>query len=61
MPRGRKRVVEMTASDIKARIESNTAKIDELTNEIKSLKVENKNPEHSLRNEKANYILIIEK
>lgn len=43
MPRGRKRVVEMTASDIKAKIESNNAKIDELTNEIKSLKVENKN------------------
>lgn len=43
MPRGRKRVVEMTASDIKARIESNTAKIDELTNEIKSMKLENKN------------------
>ena len=35
MPRGRKRVVEMTASDIKARIESNTAKIDELTKESK--------------------------
>lgn len=43
MPRGRKRVVEMTASDIKAKIESNNAKIDELTNEIKSLRVENKN------------------
>lgn len=43
MPRGRKRVVEMSAADIKAKIESNNAKIDELTNEIKSLRVENKN------------------
>lgn len=43
MPRGRKRVVEMSVADIKAKIESNTAKIDEFTNEIKTLRVENKN------------------
>lgn len=43
MPRGRKRVVEMSAADIKAKIESNNAKIDEFTNDIKALRVENKN------------------
>ena len=43
MPRGRKRVVEMSAADIKVKIESNTDRIDELTNEIKTLKLENKN------------------
>ena len=43
MPRGRKRVVEMSSVDIKAKIESNTTKIDELTNEIKAIKLDNKN------------------
>ena len=43
MTRGRKRVVEMSSAEIKAKIESNTLKIDDLTNEIKNLKLENKN------------------
>lgn len=42
MPRGKRRVVEMSTEDIRAKIESNSAKISDLTNEIKSLKVENK-------------------
>lgn len=42
MPRGKRRVVEMSAADIRAKIESNSAKISDLTNEIKSLKLENK-------------------
>lgn len=43
MARGRKRIVEMSSVDIKAKIESNSAKIEELTGEIKSLRLENKN------------------
>lgn len=43
MARGRKRIVEMSSADIKAKIESNSAKIEELTGEIKSLRLENKN------------------
>lgn len=42
MPRGKRRVVEMSAEDIRAKIELNSAKISDLTNEIKSLKLENK-------------------
>ena len=48
MPRGRKRCVELTAEEIKAKIASNTNEIEELTTKIKALKLENKSLQKDL-------------
>ena len=48
MPRGRKRCVELTSEEIKAKIESNTNAIEELTEKIKALKLENKSLQKDL-------------
>ena len=48
MPRGRRRIVELTAEEIKAKIASNTNEIEELTTKIKALKLENKSLQKDL-------------
>lgn len=42
MPRGKKRVVTITAEEIKAKIEENNKTIESLTGQIKSIRTENK-------------------
>ena len=42
MSRGKRRIVNLTSEEIKAKIESNTKSIDELSVQIKNLKLENK-------------------
>lgn len=42
MPRGKRRTVSMTAADIKAKIEQNNKTIEELTSQIKAIRLENK-------------------
>ena len=48
MPRGRRRIVELTSEEIKAKIASNTNEIEELTTKIKALKLENKSLQKDL-------------
>ena len=48
MPRGRKRCVEITSEEIKAKIASNTNEIEELTAKIKELRLENKSLQKDL-------------
>ena len=48
MPRGRKRCVELTSEEIKAKITSNTNEIEELTTRIKTLRLENKSLQKDL-------------
>lgn len=42
MPRGKKRVVTITAEEIKAKIEENNKTIESLTEQIKAIRTENK-------------------
>lgn len=42
MPRGRRRVVTITAEEIKAKIEENNKTIESLTEQIKAIRLENK-------------------
>ena len=48
MPRGKRRIVELTSEEIKAKIASNTNEIEELTTKIKALKLENKSLQKNL-------------
>lgn len=48
MPRGKRRIVELTSEEIKAKITSNTNEIEELTTKIKALKLENKSLQKDL-------------
>lgn len=48
MPRGKRRIVELTSEEIKAKITSNTNEIEELTTRIKALKLENKSLQKDL-------------
>ena len=48
MPRGKRRIVELTSEEIKAKIASNTNEIEELTTKIKALKLENKSLQKDL-------------
>ena len=42
MPRGKRRVVTITAEEIKAKIEENNKTIESLTEQIKAIRLENK-------------------
>lgn len=42
MPRGKRRVVTITAEEIKAKIEENNKTIESLTEQIKAIRAENK-------------------
>lgn len=48
MPRGKRRIVELTSEEIKAKITSNTNEIEELTTRIKTLRLENKSLQKDL-------------
>lgn len=48
MSRGKKRIVELTSEEIKAKIASNTNEIEELTAKIKVLRLENKSLQKDL-------------
>lgn len=48
MPRGKRRIVELTSEEIKAKIASNTNEIEELITKIKALKLENKSLQKDL-------------